>query len=337
MRAFLLASILASARANLLWPAPQSVSFGASAFSIDSRFFSFAVTGYGNASAVLQDALTRYYAILFVRAPPTVSLDLPVAGALGALAIDVGSSDETLNAATSENFTLTIAAGAATLTADTVFGALRGLETFSQLVDFAGAGSASPDSPFSFVAPAVTIADFPRFAHRGALIDTARHFLPVVVLQTLIDAMAYTKLNVLHWHIVDDQAFPYVSRAFPGLSEQGAWGAPGPAAAAHVYSTADVQGVLSYARSRGVRVVVEFDTPGHSQSWGASVPGLLTQCYSNASGTPVPVPGNFGPIDPTSDAAWTFLNAFFAEVAQVFPDTYASSAQIKPTPTPPSL
>ena len=80
--------------------------------------------------------------------------------------------------------------------------------------------------------------------------------------------------------------------------------------------------MLSYARARGIRVVVEFDTPGHSQSWGPSVPGLLTQCYSNASGTPVPVPGSFGPIDPTSDAAWAFLGAFFAEVVQVFPDTY---------------
>jgi hexosaminidase len=198
-RAALIAALAASARANLLWPAPQSAAFGSSAYSIDSRFFSFSVTGYGNASAVLQDALTRYYAILFVRAPPTVSIALPVAGALGSLSIDVASSDETLNAATSENFTLTVAAGAATLTADTVFGALRGLETFSQLVDFAGAGSASPDAPFAFVVPAVTVADFPRFAHRGALIDTARHFLPVVVLQTLIDAMAYTKLNVLHW------------------------------------------------------------------------------------------------------------------------------------------
>jgi hypothetical protein len=99
----------------------------------------------------------------------------------------------------------------------------------------------------------------------------------------------------------------------------GAWNAPD---ASHVYSPRDVQAVVTYARARGIRTVAEFDTPGHSSSWGLSQPGLLTQCYSNASGTPVPVPGEFGPIDPTQPANWAFLTALFTEITSVFPDSY---------------
>lgn len=317
----LAAHFSAVARAGLLWPAPQSAALGASALSVDALDFAFSVAGADG--GLLRGALARYAALLFVRAPPTEPLNaslVPVVGALRALAVDVRSPDETLGPATSENYTLEVAAGAApgadgsaTLAADTVYGAIRGLETFTQLVDFVGPlGSA-------FVVRTAAVADFPRFAHRGALIDTSRHFEPVAAIKAFLDAMSYTKLNVLHWHVTDDESFPYFSAAFPNLSAAGAYNAPDPA---HVYSRADVQGVIAYARARGIRVVAEFDSPGHSRSWGLGQPGLLTQCYSNASGTPEPVPGSFGPVDPTQPATWDFLRAFFAEVAASFPDAY---------------
>ena len=318
-RALLLSLGALAASAGLPWPQPASFALGGATLALDSRFFSFAASGPGASSAVLQDALARYSALLFVRAAPTAGANAstPTVGNVTSLAVAVASGDETLGLATSEAYSLTIASsGAAALTADTVYGALRGLETFSQLVDFVGSSSGSP---FSFAVPTVAITDAPRFAHRGALVDTARHFVPVPTLLAFLDAMSYTKLNVFHWHIVDDQAFPYESVAFPGLSAMGAWNAPD---ASHVYSPRDVRNVVAYARARGIRTVVELDTPGHSQSWGLSQPGLLTQCYTNASGTPVPIAGEFGPIDPTNPSTWTFLSQLFTEVAGVFPDAY---------------
>lgn len=148
------------------------------------------------------------------------------------------------------------------------------------------------------------------------MLDTARHYLAVSTILAHLDAMAYNMMNVFHWHIVDDQSFPYVSLAYPNLSIAGAYNAP---ATTHIYTPADVQRVISYARDRGIRVIVETDTPGHTLSWGLGQPGLLTQCY-DANGTAIP--GSFGPIDPTLPSTWTFLQGFFAELAGVFSDSY---------------
>jgi len=155
------------------------------------------------------------------------------------------------------------------------------------------------------------IDDWPRFAHRGMLLDTSRHFLSTNVIKKNLDVMAHTKYNVFHWHIVDDQSFPYVSDVYPDLSGKGAF------SPRHTYSKQDILDIVEYARLRGIRVMPEFDSPGHTQSWGRGQPDLMTRCYVQGRLT-----GDYGVIDPSSSSTYDFMLKLLTEVLQRFPDQY---------------
>lgn len=193
--------------------------------------------------------------------------------------------------------------GEASLRAEQVWGILTGLETFSQLVFWNGQ---------FFGVNMTLIKDSPRFNLRGIMLDTSRHFLPVHILQQNLDAMEGNKMNVFHWHIVDDQSFPYVSTKFPQMSKKGAFSDK------HVYSQEDIKSIIDYARLRGIRVIVEFDTPGHSLSWGKGIKDLLTPCYDSRR----QLNGQFGPIDPSVKKNYKFMGDLLKEIGQVFPDNY---------------
>lgn len=104
--------------------------------------------------------------------------------------------------------------GKAKIAAKTVWGALRGLETFSQLIWTDSDGQSN-----QYFVNETIIRDYPRFPHRGLMIDSARHFLPISIIEQVMESMSYNKMNVLHWHIVDDQSFPFVSVKYPELSQ----------------------------------------------------------------------------------------------------------------------
>lgn len=203
-----------------------------------------------------------------------------------------------------ENYTLTINDDRTFLLADTVWGALRGLETFSQLIWRGSEGM--------YFINKTEIEDYPRFPHRGLLLDTSRHYLPLPTILDTLDVMAYNKFNVFHWHLVDDPSFPYDSFTFPELTRKGAFNP-----ATHVYTAQDIKEVIEYARLRGIRVLAEFDTPGHTMSWGPGAPGLLTPCYSGSQPS-----GTYGPVNPILNSTYEFMNTFFLEISSVFPDFY---------------
>jgi hexosaminidase len=202
-----------------------------------------------------------------------------------------------------ESYSLQISAVQARLAAPSPLGILHGLETLLQLVDM--------DSE-SFYFPAVSIQDRPRFPWRGLMIDACRHWQPVEVIKRNLDAMAAVKLNVLHWHLSEDQGFRIESKRFPNLQGRGSDGL--------YYTQNQVREVVAYARDRGIRVVPEFDMPGHTTAWFPGYPLL-----ASAPG-PYQIErkwGVFDPcMDPTRESVYTFLDSFLAEIAPLFPDPY---------------
>jgi len=192
-------------------------------------------------------------------------------------------------------------------------GALRGIETFLQLVqqNVNVPGEPAPASP-GFSVPAVTIHDRPRFAWRGLSLDVSRHFIPPDGIKRTIDALAAMKMNVLHWHLSDDQGFRMQSRRFPRLTEYGSDG--------QFYTQAEVREIVAYAWERGVRIVPEFDMPGHATSWLVGYPQL------GSSAGPyelVRSPGIHGSlIDPTKESTYRFIDRFVGEMVRIFPDPY---------------
>lgn len=196
--------------------------------------------------------------------------------------------------------------------ANNVWGALRGLETFSQLVYPA-------DGSKHLQLNGTVIHDVPRYKYRGMLLDTARHYIPVVTILANLDAMAYNKLNVFHWHLVDDQSFPFISKTFPKIHEKGAY------TPKHVYHPEDVQTVIEYARYRGIRVIPEIDTPGHTHAMARAYPELLTPCYGDGhkANTPhYPLYSQSEILNPLKNETFDFIKKLFGEFKATFKDKF---------------
>ncbi len=202
-----------------------------------------------------------------------------------------------------ESYHLQITATEVHLEAANPLGVLHGLQTFLQLVRI---------TPRGFVVPAMTIDDQPRFPWRGLMLDVGRHFQPLDVVYRTLDGMEAVKMNVFHWHLSEDQGFRVESKIYPLLQEKGSDGL--------FYTQEQIRNVIEYARDRGIRVVPEFDMPGHATAWFVGYPDL-------ASGSgPYQIQrkwGVFNPaMDPTRDSTYTFLDAFIGEMSALFPDAY---------------
>ena len=275
---------------------PASVQAGSGQLPI-AQAFSVAVTGFRDAS--LDREVQRFQAQL---ARQTGIPFRPKVGSAPTLTIHADRGREAVQKlGEDESYELSVTDSGAKLTAPTSLGILRGLQTFLQLVEI---------TPTGFAAPAVTIKDQPRFQWRGTLIDVSRHFIPVDVLKRNIDGLAAVKMNVLHWHLSDDQGFRAESKAFPKLTGMGSDGM--------YYTQSEIRDVIAYAHDRGIRVMPEFDMPGHTRSWYLGYPEL-----SSGSGPYTLEGGGIDPImDPTRESTYKFLEKFIAEMARLFPDAY---------------
>ncbi|XP_041369496.1 beta-hexosaminidase subunit beta-like [Gigantopelta aegis] len=287
------------------WPLPAQWSKGSENRTLDPR--TFTITSDLDKCDIIDKAIDRYSDIVFGDVQWSVAPHLESLKGLEIKVLDKTCTgypqihmDESYNVSVSDT---------ATLRSVSVWGALRGLETFSQLVYVENG---------HYMIRTDTIQDRPRYTHRGLMIDTARHYIPVPFILKQLDAIAYNKMNVLHWHIVDDQSFPYVSSSFPELAEKGAY------SQSQIYTPKDVKDIIEYARLRGIRVIPEFDTPGHTQSFGKAFKYLMTTCWFNNT----PATAEYGQharyenFDPTKNTTYEFLAKFFTEIKDVFKDSF---------------
>jgi hexosaminidase len=290
----------AASRHNLM-PVPASVRFNPGRLAVNK---SFSVAAKSYVDDRLRSGIARALRRLGGRTVLEFAQGLAADAVPATLVVECQKPGQAVpSVEEDESYSLEVTDRQATLLAPTVVGALRGLETFLQLVE--------GDRDGYFV-PAVQIQDAPRFRWRGLLIDVGRHYEPLEVLKRNLDAMAAVKLNVFHWHLTEDQGFRIESKKFPKLTGMGSDGL--------FYTQDEARELIAYARERGIRVVPEFDIPGHSTSWLVGYPelGSAPGPYKIERGA-----GIFEPaLDPTNEEVYKFLDQFLGEMAALFPDAY---------------
>lgn len=271
-----------------IWPKPNSVQNG----DLSTAVKSFQFISEDCSVSTLTKAYERYNNLIFEHSTKGNSPE-----AINNVLVSVKDCSEDypqLN--TDESYTLDIPASVGNGTelkieikTHTIYGAIRALESLSQLVmyDYDLGTYLIKSTPIS-------ITDAPRYAHRGMLLDTARHFQPISFIQQTIDALSYAKYNVLHWHIVDTQSFPFESKTYPKLWE-------GSYSKQERYSTSDIMSLVEYGQQRGVKIMIEFDMPGHAGSWCAGYPEIC------------PSPTCTQPLDPSSGATFPLIESLLGE------------------------
>ncbi|KAL1819319.1 hypothetical protein ACET3Z_014188 [Daucus carota] len=283
-----------------IWPLPSNFTFGNQTLSINPDL-SLAVSGNGGNSGFLADAFDRYRRIIF-KHESKLRRNVNVAYDIEKISVVVHSDDQELKLGVDESYSLLLGkgngysiVGEVTIEANTVYGALRGMETFSQLCDF----NYETKTVQVYKAPWY-ISDKPKFVYRGLMLDTSRHYLPIDVIKHVIESMSYAKLNVFHWHIIDEESFPLEVPTYPNL-----W--KGAYTKWERYTVEDANEIVSYARARGINVMAEIDVPGHAESWGAGYPDLW------------PSPSCREPLDVSKNSTFDVISGILTDMRKIFP------------------
>ena len=294
------------------WPANISVQSGSIPITAD---FSISVAGAGAKDPRVTLAVNRIWSRLARQTGQFIRPHLLPTSEGATLSIIVEQRDHKppQRLGDEERYSLEAANGRIRISADYPLGALRGIETFLQAVqqNVAEAGSSTSTSP-GFSMSNLQIQDAPRFPWRGLSLDVSRHFIPADEIKRTIDGLAAVKLNVLHWHLSDDQGFRVESKRYPRLQQYASNG--------EYYTQAEIRDVVAYAGDRGVRIVPEFDMPGHAKSWLPAYPMLGARTGS------FEIAPSFGVLsdlmDPTKESTYRFLNNLVGEMVKLFPDEY---------------
>ena len=284
------------------WPQPQEYSLGTATLVIDPNF-SFKLN---QQSEFLNQAIQRYEHLISSSAS---SSSFSTDQVLTSCTVNVLTVHEdeysTLQMDVDESYSLTITEDATCeISAPTVWGCLHAFETFTQLL------LRDVNGPVYTTYGPVSVTDNSRFTHRGVLIDTSRHYLPVDALKSFIETLPMNKFNVLHWHMVDAQSFPVDTPSAPEIVK----GAYSPS---HIYSMSDVEMLTQYAADRGVRILPEIDIPGHAASWKNGYPEIMADCfekyYYNIN--------NFA-LDPSKDETYNVVDKVLSDIIAAVTDKH---------------
>ncbi|GAV69098.1 Glyco_hydro_20 domain-containing protein/Glyco_hydro_20b domain-containing protein [Cephalotus follicularis] len=297
-----------------VWPKPTTFSWPQPQATLLSPIFTITSPIHDH----LSPAVDRYLRLILTehhRPLLTPLITNPITSPpLKTLAITITDLAAPLHHNVNESYTLLIPSGsaAAKLVAETAWGAMRGLETFSQLV------WGQP----SLVAVGLNVWDSPLFAHRGLLLDTSRNYYGVEDILRTIKGMSYNKLNVFHWHITDSQSFPLVVPSEPYLAAKGSYGAD------MQYSPSDVRAIVQFGLEHGVRVIPEIDAPGHTGSWAEAYPEIVS--CANMFWWPSGIewadrlasePGT-GQLNPLNPKTYQVVKNVIKDVATMFPEPF---------------
>ncbi|KAI0671147.1 N-acetylhexosaminidase [Trametes maxima] len=330
MKLLALAVLLATAYSPVLalWPQPQSIETGSSTLRL-APGFQITVTGHGvpgdllaavgrTKKALFSDKLGRLVvgrgaadAPTFAQAKSLSRLTLTLGK--GASFASITSEAQKAPEDRDEAYHLVLPAdgSGATITANSTLGLFRGLTTFSQLWYEHG------NTVYTVNAP-VTIQDAPAYPYRGFMLDTARNYFPVDDIKRTLDAMSLVKINQFHWHAVDSQSFPLVIPGFTDLSDKGAYSSE------QVYTVSDVRDIVSYAGARGIDVMVEIDTPGHTAIISQAHPDFVACAEASPWATYAnePPAGQLRFVNPD---VTSYIGDLFSAAVKLFPSTMFST------------
>ena len=278
-------------------PAPQSYKNGSNTIVVDGAHIKL-TTATPSVPALLQRAFERFKARTFEHQPNSKP---PPQDSISVLHIQVTNDTAPLQLGVEEGYTMDVRNPEVKITAATLFGAYHALETLSQLIGF------NFDTEMYEVRNAPwSVIDKPRFPHRGVLVDTARHYLPLTTLRAVVDSMTYAKMNTLHWHMVDAESFPIDSISFPKLGRLSSF------TPHERYTVSDIKSIVAYATERGVRVMPEFDVPGHTAAMCKAYPEICPQPFCTSTNL------NNWALDITKNVTYDVVNGVIRDMASIF-------------------
>eukprot|EP01084_Bolivina_argentea_P049470 90973_1 len=321
----LMVYILVTHAVPTLWPIPQLFTNGTETVEL-CNYNNIKIESNLPSSTILNNATDRF--LVYLKNAPTSFTKKPMYKrnkssnqCLSQILVHINSSDTELSITTNENYTLSINSTMVYIQSGTVYGSVYAFVTLSQLIrstsNNANSTNIIQNCPW-------IISDYPAFKHRGLMIDTSRHYLSVELIKNTLFAMSLNKMNVLHWHMIDAQSFPFYSKSHPELSEYGSYGHN------KTYFPDDIANIVTHATNLAIRIIPEWESPGHNTAIGFGDPQVMI-CDSLQDNRPngdnpvcyEPPCGYMNVLNATAkQKAINLMNDIFMDSFNSFPDNY---------------